>query len=67
MNLAFDIMDCANDLIYNTLTELACAFVASKLKGMDDKVFFATFGLTHDFTPDQEADIRQANKWVDDA
>ena len=50
----------------HSLSSLA-AYAASKLKEMDDKVFYATFGLTRDFTPDEEADVRASNKWVEDA
>jgi len=67
LNKLFDLMNASNELIYNTLTELTCAFTAAKLKDMDDKVFYATFGLTRDFTPEEEADVRASNKWVEDA
>jgi S-phase kinase-associated protein 1 len=47
------------------LLELACAKVATFIKGKTTEEIRELFGIENDFTPEEEAEIREENKWAD--
>lgn len=65
--LLFDIILGANYLDIKSLLELACAKVASTLKGKTVEEIRKMYGIVNDFTPEEEAQIREENRWAEDA
>lgn len=53
----------ANYLDIDPLTELSCAKLASQIKGKTAEEIRKKFGIENDFTPEEEAQIREENKW----
>lgn len=53
----------ANYLDIDPLTELSCAKLASLIKGKTAEEIRKKFGIENDFTPEEEAQIREENKW----
>ncbi len=53
----------ANFMDVGPLLELACASVASQLKGKTPEENRAAFGIVNDFTPEEEAEVWAQNKW----
>ena len=50
-------------LLIKNLLELASAKVASIIKGKNTEEIRKTFGITNDFTPEEEQQILEENKW----
>ena len=48
------------------LLDLACAKVASMIKGKTPEDIRKTFNIKNDFTPEEEAAIKEENKWCND-
>ena len=59
----FEIILAANYLDIKPLLELSSAKVASILKGKTIEEIKQTFGITNDFTPEEEQQIIEENKW----
>ncbi|ORM40390.1 Skp1-related protein [Babesia sp. Xinjiang] len=55
-----------NFLDIKPLLELTCAKVASMIKGKTPDEIRDEFNIVNDFTPDEEAMIRQENKWCEE-
>ena len=55
----------ANYMDVSSLLDLSCAKLASMMKGKRPAELKEMFGITVDFTPEEEEEIREANKWVD--
>lgn len=55
----------ANNLDIEPLTELACAKLATLIKGKTAEEIRKKFGIENDFTPEEEAQIREENKWAE--
>ena len=49
-----------------SLLELACAKVASWVKAKTIKECREFFKITNDYTPEEEAQIREENKWAEE-
>lgn len=64
--LLFELILAANYLDIKPLLDLACAKVASMIKGKTPEEIRATFGVTAEFTPEEEQMIREENKWIED-
>lgn len=47
--------------------DLTCAKVASMIKGKSPEEIRRTFGIENDFTPEEEAQIREENRWAEEA
>ena len=48
------------------LLDLTCATVASMVKGKTPEEIRTTFNIVNDLTPQDEAAIREENKWWQD-
>lgn len=60
-----DIVIAANFLDIDPLTELSCAKLASLMKGKSVEDIRKQFGIENDFSPEEEAQIREENKWAE--
>lgn len=60
-----DIVIAANFLDIDPLTELSCAKIASFIKGKSVEEIRKKFGIENDFTAEEEAQIREENKWAE--
>ena len=59
----FELILGANYMDIKPLLELASAKVASIIKGKTTEEIRKTFGITNDFTPEEEQQIIEENKW----
>jgi len=48
------------------LLDLCCAKVASMIKGKTPEQIRLQLGIVNDFTPEEEAAVREENKWAAD-
>ncbi|CAI5744557.1 unnamed protein product [Peronospora destructor] len=63
-----DMHDVVSDWDANfSLLDLACAKVASMIKGKTPQEIREAFNIVNDFTPEEEAQIREENKWCEEA
>lgn len=62
-----DIILASNYLDIKPLLELGCAKIATFIKGKTADEIRKTFGIVNDFTPEEEAQIREENKWADES
>jgi S-phase kinase-associated protein 1 len=65
--LLFEMILAANYMDIKPLLDLTCATVASMIKGKSPEDIRATFNITNDFSPDEEAQVREENKWCEEA
>ncbi|KAK1441863.1 skp1/btb/poz domain superfamily like protein [Babesia gibsoni] len=62
----FDIMMAENFLDIKPLLELTCAKIASMIKGKTPEEIRDEFNIVNDFTPEEEAMIKEENKWCEE-
>jgi len=65
--LLFELILAANYLDIKPLLDLTCATVASMIKGKSPEDIRATFNIKNDFSPEEEAQVRDENKWCEEA
>lgn len=65
--LLFELILAANYMDIKPLLDLTCATVASMIKGKSPEDIRQTFNIANDFTPEEEAQVREENKWCEDA
>lgn len=61
----FKIILAANFMDIKPLLDLACAKVASMIKGKDVDAIRKEFNIVNDFTPEEEKQIREENRWAE--
>ena len=62
----FAIILAANYMDIKSLLDLACAQVATQIKGKTPEEIRQTFNIQNDFTPEEEETIREENRWCSD-
>jgi S-phase kinase-associated protein 1 len=63
----FELILAANYMDIKPLLDLTCATVASLIKGKTPEEIRKQFNIVNDFTPEEEASVREENKWVEEA
>ena len=63
----FELILAANFLDIKSLLDLTCAKVASMIKGKTPEEIRKTFNIVNDFTPEEEKQVREENKWCEEA
>jgi S-phase kinase-associated protein 1 len=56
----------ANYMDIKPLLDLTCATIASMIKGKTTEEIRKTFNIVNDFTPEEEAQIMEENKWCEE-
>ena len=62
----YQVVTASNFLMIQPLLDLACAKIASYIKGKSADQIRQRFHIENDFTPEEEERIRQDNKWAED-
>lgn len=65
--ILFEVILAANYLDIKALLELACAKVASLIKNKSIPEIRKFFNIENDFTPEEEAQIMEENKWAEES
>lgn len=65
--LLFELILAANYMDIKPLLDLTCATVASMIKGKTPEEIRKTFNIVNDFTPEEEAQVREENKWCEES
>eukprot|EP00920_Eleutheroschizon_duboscqi_P004085 GHVT01009496.1.p1 GENE.GHVT01009496.1~~GHVT01009496.1.p1 ORF type:complete len:167 (+),score=21.85 GHVT01009496.1:1757-2257(+) len=63
----FELILAANYLDIKPLLDLTCAKVASLIKGKTPEDIRKEFDIINDFTPEEEAQVREENRWCEEA
>lgn len=66
LDALFEVILAANYLDIKCLLDLACAKVASMIKGRTPEEIRRRFNILNDFTPEDEAQVREENRWCED-
>ena len=56
----------ANYLDIRPLLDLCCAKIASLIKGKTPEEIRVNLNIVNDFSPEEEAVVREENRWADD-
>jgi len=64
--MLFELILAANYMDIKSLLDLTCAKVASMIKGKTPEEIRRTFNIKNDFTPEEEAQVREENKWCEE-
>jgi S-phase kinase-associated protein 1 len=64
--MLFELILAANNLDMKDLMDLCCAQVACLIKGKTPEEIRQTFNITNDFTPEEEAQVREENAWAEE-
>ena len=65
--ILFELILAANFMDIKSLLELACAKVASLIKGKTIPETRKFFNIENDFTPEEEAQIMDENRWAEES
>jgi S-phase kinase-associated protein 1 len=65
--LLFELILAANYMDIKPLLDLTCATVASMIKGKTPEEIRTTFNIVNDLSPEEEAQVREENRWIDEA
>jgi S-phase kinase-associated protein 1 len=64
-SLLFELVTAANFMDIKPLLDLTCLAVSVLIKGKQASELRAIFNISNDFTPEEEAQVREENKWVE--
>jgi S-phase kinase-associated protein 1 len=56
----------ANYMDIRPLLDLCCAKIASLIKGKSPEEIRNNLNIVNDFSPEEEAKVREENRWADD-
>ncbi|KAL7718220.1 suppressor of kinetochore protein [Entamoeba marina] len=62
----YELIIVANVLDVQQLLDLGCKYIANLIKGKSVEELRSTFGIVNDFTKDEEEEIKQKNKWLEE-
>ena len=62
----FELILAANYMDIKSLLDCTCATVASMIKGKSPEEIRQTFNIVNDFTPEEEEQVREENKWAEE-
>lgn len=62
----FDIILASNYLDIKPLLDVGCKTVANMIKGKSAEEIRRIFNITNDFTPEEDAQIKNENEWAED-
>ncbi|KAA0167177.1 hypothetical protein FNF27_03101 [Cafeteria roenbergensis] len=62
----FELLQAADEVQFEGLVELMACSIAKVYVDMDPKVKAATFALSRDYTPEEEAAIRKEETWAEE-
>eukprot|EP00593_Proboscia_inermis_P000304 CAMPEP_0171298032 /NCGR_PEP_ID=MMETSP0816-20121228/6799_1 /TAXON_ID=420281 /ORGANISM="Proboscia inermis, Strain CCAP1064/1" /LENGTH=161 /DNA_ID=CAMNT_0011772785 /DNA_START=97 /DNA_END=582 /DNA_ORIENTATION=+ len=65
--LLFDLVTAANFMDIEPLLDLTCLAVSVMIKGKSAEEIRKIFNISNNFTPEEEAQVREENKWCQDA
>ena len=65
--MLFELIMASNYLDIKTLLDLACAKVASQIKNKSVHEIRQFFNIENDFTPEEESQIMEENKWAEES
>jgi len=65
--MLFELILAANYMDIKPLLDLSCATVASMIKGKTPQEIRETFCIANDFSPEEEAQVREENRWCEEA
>ncbi|KAL9268462.1 SKP1-like protein [Drosera capensis] len=63
-DILFDIILAANYLNIKGLLDLSCSTVADMMRGKKPEEIRAIFNIKNDYTPQEEEEVRQENRWA---
>ena len=66
-DVLFDLILAANYMDIKPLLDLTCATIASMIKGKTPEEIRRCFNILNDFSPEEEAQVREENKWCEEA
>lgn len=64
--MLFNLTLAANYLDIKPLLDLCCAKISSLIKNKTPEEIRVNLDIVNDFTPEEEAQLRQENKWVEE-
>ena len=59
----FELILAANYMDIEPLLDLSCAKIACMMRGKSPEEIRQTFNIVNDFTPEEESQVREENKW----
>jgi len=66
-DMLFELVLAANYMDIKSLLDLACAKIASMIKGRTPEQIRQTFNIKSDFSPEEEEAVRAENKWAEES
>jgi S-phase kinase-associated protein 1 len=66
-SVLFEMVLAANYMNIQPLLDLSCATIAGLIKGKTPDEIRKVFNIVKDFTPEEEAQVREENKWCEEA